>query len=103
MKETFALGLSVLRLPLTYQQGPKLSHPDDDEHRGVVEKCSPQVVIDPNVLTLPWPLRRGLTTSLVMSTTLVLIKQDQLPALATEMGQARCGPHQTTHQETPMV
>ena len=37
MKETFALGLSVLRLPLTYQQGPKLSHPDDDEHRGVVE------------------------------------------------------------------
>ena len=79
MKETFALALSVLRLPLTYQQGPKLSHPDDDEHRGVVEKCSPQVVIDPNVLTLPWPLRRGLTTSLVMSTTLVLIKTNSLP------------------------
>ena len=79
MKVTFALALSVLRLPLTYQQGPKLSHPDDDEHRGVVEKCSPQVVIDPNVLTLPWPLRRGLTTSLVMSTTLVLIKTNSLP------------------------
>ena len=31
------------------------------------------------------------------------VDQDQLPALATEMGQARCGPHQTTHQETPMV
>ena len=61
MKVTFALALSVLRLPLTYQQGPKLSHPDD-EHRGVVEKCSPQVVIDPNVLTLSWPLKRGLIT-----------------------------------------